>query len=79
MKPFLIKFWHGNPSDSIKAKILRICRQSEGDTNLYFDHTLNDFCKEWKDKFLFFPPSDRESPYIDGTIYVTQHSSFGQR
>lgn len=42
----------------------------------FFDHTLEDFIKEWKDKFLFYPPLDRESPFISGTIYVTEYETF---
>lgn len=77
MKPYLIKFWHGVPvTGALKTKLYRICQIPNDDNNLFFDHTLEDFIKEWKDKFLFYPPLDRERPFISGTIYVTEYETF---
>ena len=82
MKPYLIYFWHGRPSDKdypfFMGKIRQMCREQPLDGVLVFDGNLEEFAKKWKDRFIYLPP-DEENDYINGTICITQWGSFGQR
>ncbi len=67
--------WHGYDTnlfdDLIKVVGCNTARGEEEDRRiLYFQGSLDDFAERWNRPILVYP---------DGTIYVTQHSNFGQR
>lgn len=83
MKPYLVKFWHGYPQDKAFAffrdRIEKITVKEEGQTNVFFKGTLDEFAQKYNDKFLYYPPLERERECISGTIFVTHYANFAQR
>jgi hypothetical protein len=80
-KPLLVKFWHGTPPERSQfyKKVERLVRKSEPDTSLFFDGDIHEWMVIFGSHFLYYPPAEHEKGYIDGIIYVTQHSNFGTR
>jgi hypothetical protein len=81
MKPYLVRFWHGfSDNDKLRAWILALpgIRQT-GDSNIFWDGTLETWFKVYPNDFLVRRPSEEEREFISGTIWVTQHKGFGQR
>ncbi len=80
MKPLLIRFWHGELKNThISRKVEQICRKNNLDRNVYFDGGLSEWADKWQDKFLYYPATDQEREFIQGTIWITPYNSFGQR
>ena len=80
MKPILIRFWHGEPENSFFFnKVKKCCRKSELDGNFFFDGNLSQWDNLWRDKFLYIPANENDIQFIEGTIWITSRSTFGQR
>lgn len=73
-----VVMWHGY-SANLFDDLIKLCGCETSDNLegslddhrvLYFEGTLDEFAARWKRNMLV---------YSDGSIYVTQHSNFGQR
>jgi len=80
MKPYLVRFYHGQPARTSRfvQKVRDMCRESFGG-DFFYEGTLEEWNSGWQDKFLYITPTELESQSIKGVIWVTPYSSFDTR
>jgi hypothetical protein len=76
----VIYLWHGtlNPEQIEKLKVMDIRLNTDKNTNSNYgtlEMTLDDFAKNWKEKFMVYPLSTESGWWIG----VTEFNGFGAR